>query len=153
MSEMYKCSRSGVVSFGDDFSLRREVFEVFGKMKSGVWGRKDMWRKDGKGKVVCLLKDEDEKSGWKNKKMYGNGFDGRGWEEVVGIEMSNVDGDVYDRFMREKEDEELYVFYRMKRMGEEWYKFFGVFKFGEGEGIVLRRVSKTGICKKGNENR
>ena len=34
-------------------------------------------------------------------------------------------------------------FYKMKRMGVEWYKFFGVFKFEEGEEIVLKRVSMT----------
>ena len=147
MSEMNKCIRSGIVSFGDHFDLRREVFELFGKMKCGVWGRKDIW-KNGEDKVVCLLKEEDEKSGWNNMKIYGEEFDGRGWKEVVGIEMENNDADEHDRFSREKKDGEMYVFYKMKRLGVEWYKFYGMFKFEEGEEVILRRVSKSGKVRK-----
>ena len=147
MSEMNKCIRSGIVSFGDHFDLRREVFKLFGKMKCGVCGRKDIW-KDNEGNIVCLLKEEDEKSGWKNMKVYGDEFDGRGWKEVVGIEMENNDVDEYDRFRSEMKDGEMYVFYRMKRLGVEWYKFYGMFKFEEGEKVILRRLSKIGEVRK-----
>lgn len=139
MSEYTQCVNNKKVEFGNDFKTMFEVLDLFGIERRGMG--KGVFEIPGNEKgVVCMM--TDERKGVRCERNYGSEYDGRGWQEVVSIEEIGIDGnEVVD-----VSGKECFVFYKMERLGESWWKFLGVFEVGEyiGDHCVYVRKSKEG---------
>jgi len=154
MSEFKSCLRTGSVKFGDDFYAVAEVTALFGQ-DIGKLPFHNWFKIPGKADDIgCLLSDNGGR-GWHNVREFGPKIDSRGWNEVLAITEYNDNGSETQRRI----DEELahpktrYVFYRERRQGTLWYKFYGVFRMDEAAtraslasgapAVIYRRVSET----------
>ena len=159
MSEFNSCLRSGKVSFGDDLCSVAEVTHLFG-VKATKFPYHNWFNVPGKENTIVCLLFEDGGYGWHNVRKIGQTCDKRGWNEILGIDEFNKDSEktaarIVDELARPRI---RHVFWREERMGERWYKFYGIFTVDadstratletDNPRVVYRRVSETADCLK-----
>lgn len=145
MSKFNQARREGVVKFGYDFDTLAEVTHLFGKTATRLPYQVSFRIPDSD--AICSLLSEDGGRGWKNMPHYGPERDGCGWEEIVRIDEFNVDDSVSAKRVEDELSHPLtrYVFWRMRRDGASWYKFYGVFRLDVSETRALRDAG-TNMC-------
>lgn len=159
MSEFNKARRDGVVKFGYDFNKLAEVTHLWGLSATKLPYR-NYFKIPGCANAICQLLSEEGGDGWRNIPYRGLKMDGRGWNEIVRIDEVNSNSEKSAERVKEElaNPLERYVFWREKRCGASWYKFYGVFMLDEtetrasqeaGENVcIYRRISDEGICPK-----